>query len=287
MVVKSVLPAGNLGTAQSGRQWSRGIWHDCPIDAIRSGELQGHVFEFLFDTAPKTPATTEGNFGLFTQFSDTGGFINAGATYGWNMGSDGDNEGVSLRSRVTPFRITRVAPFYKLWYELGMKTSTIADTKHGFLHGLIEDTAFSATVPITAAGAIADKNMVGFRRDEADGDYLDTVYKADGVTAVTVKADASQIAADTYFKSGFVYDPFIDSQIADVGMTGANRYALTYYVNGLPLPDRKQIPSALGTDFPNDVQLCWFFAMLNATASTPGDCTLERVRVVQLFEPTR
>lgn len=281
MSVKTIRPAGNLGAAQTDRDWSRGIWHDCPILAIQDGELPGLVWEFNFGQMEKTPPTTEGNFSLFSAFTDTGGFINAGTGGGWNMGSDGDNEGASIRCRSTPFKINRT--FKKLWYELRMKTSTIADTKHGFLHGLIEDTAFTATVPITAAGAIADKNVIALRRDEADGDYLDTVYKADGVTAVTVQADAFAIVADTYFKSGFVFEPAIDSSVADVNRTGLGLYNLTYYGNGIPLSTRKQIPSALGTDFPNDINLSWFFAMLNATASTPGDCTLDRVRVVQLF----
>lgn len=288
MAVKTIRHAGNLGSAQTDKNFSAGIWHDCPLDAIRTGEVPGSVFEFLFDTLNKTPPTTEGNFGDFSAFTDTGGFIDPGSTGGWKLGSDGDNEGASIRSRVCPFKIIRTGK--KLWFEARVKASTIADTKNNFFVGLIEDTAFSATVPITAAGAIADKNCVGFFRPETartvagtGGAILNTVYKCDGVTAVTVGSDAVTIAADTMVKLGMVFEPGIDSTVADVSRTGLGVYNLTFYANGLPLANRKQIPSAAGTDFPNDVQLGFFFAVLNATGTTPGDNTIERVRIAQLW----
>lgn len=282
MSVKTIRPAGNLGSAQTEANWSPGVWHDCPLAAIRDGEIPGVISEFMFDMLPKTPATTEGNFGLLTQFSDTGGFIDAGSTGGWKLGSDGDNEGASIRSRATPFKIIRTAK--KLWFEARVKASAITDSKNGFLLGLIEDAAFSATVPITAAGAIADKNLVGFRKDEADGDQIDCVYKADGVTAVTVQADAlpTALVADTFVKLGMVYEPSVSPFVQDPTNAGTTKYNLTFHVNGIKVAT-KQIPSAAGTDFPNDVQLGWFFAVLNATGSTPGDNTIERIRVVQRY----
>lgn len=284
MSVKTIRPARNLGAAQTDNDWSPGVWYDCPYFAIKDGELPGAVFDFDFDTLPKTPATTEGNFGLFTQFSDAGGFINAGTGVGgeWVIGSDGDNEGASIRSRSTPFKIIRTGK--KLWFEARVKTSTVADSKNGFLLGLIQDVAFTATMPITAAGAIADTNLVGFRKDEADGDQIDCVYKADGVTAVTVQADAlpTALVADTYVKLGMVFEPSISPFVQDPTNAGTTKYNLTFLVNGIKVAT-KQIPAAAGTDFPNDVSMGFFFACLNATASTPGDNTIDKVRIAQLY----
>lgn len=287
MSVKSIFPKLNLGTAEDTTDaYSAGIWSDCPLTAISEGEQVGNLFEFDFDTMPKTPATTEGNFGLFSQFSDTGGTIAVPATgfRGWDIGSDGDNEGCSIRSRACSFQIDRTAA-KKLWFEVAIKTSTIADTKHNILVGLIEDVAFTATTPITAAGAIADVNMVGFRRTEAaaGGALLDTVYRANGVTAVTVKAGAITLVADTYVKLGMVFEPGIDPQIQDPGLTNVGKYNLTFYKNGVRLADYKNIPTAQGTDFPNDVRMCPFFAVLNATASSPGTSAIRRMRVAQLY----
>ena len=285
MSVKSILPSRNFA-AQTDSLWSPSIWGNCPIKAIQEGELKGRVWEFNFDTLPKTPATTEGNFGLFSQFSDTGGFINADTAIGsgWSMGSDGDNEGASIRSRSTPFQIDRTAGG-QFWFECRMKTSTIADTKHNILLGLMEDTALTATVPITAAGAIADINMVGFRRTEAasGGAVMDTVYKANGVAAVTVQAGGIALVADTYTKLGMTYNPNVDPFIADTAYTGAARYALAFYQNGLRLATTKQIPTAQGTDFPNDVPLGFFFAVLNATGTTPGSSTVSNIRIAQIY----
>lgn len=281
MSVKTIIPRGNLGSVQQDRDWSRGVWSDCPLDAIRDGELAGRIFEFEFNALPKTPATTEGNFSIWSQFSDTGGAIDAGSAGGWQFSSDGDNEGASIRGRATPFKINRSSK--KLWFEAEVKTSTIADTKHGILLGLIADIAFTATVPLTAAGALADANLVGFHRLEGDGDYFDTVYKADGVTAVTVGADAKAIVADTWVKLGMVFDPGVDRFTADTDNDGSNKHLLSFYGDGIRLASTKQIPSAAGTDFPNDVNLSPFFAVLNATASTPGNSTIARIRVVQLY----
>lgn len=281
MSVKTIQHAGNLGSAQTGRDWSRGVWHNCPILAIKDGELPGTIFEFDFNTLPKTPPTTEGNFGLFSAFTDTGGFINAGTAGGWVFGSDGDNEGASIRSRATPFKIARTTK--RFWFEASVKTSTITDTKHGIFCGMIQDVALTATVPLTAAGALADTNLFGFHRLEGDGDYFDTVYKADGVTAVTVQSDAALLVADTRIKLGMVYEPEFDSTIHDPNYSGVPKYNLKFFANGVPLSSYKQIPSADGTDFPNDVNMGFVFAVLNATASSPGDSTIDRVRIAQLY----
>lgn len=282
MSVHTIMQKGNYGSAQTEDKYSDGIWADCPLSQIQSGELPGVIFEYNFDALPKTPATTEGNFGLFSQFSSTGGTIDAATDgRGWAFGADGDDEGASIRGRTTPFLIDRAAK--KLWAEWGVKTSTIADTKHGIFLGLIEDVAFTATVPIAAAGTLSDNNFVGFHRLEGDGDYFDTVYKANGVTQVTVQADAAVIVADTYLKLGLVYEPADDIFLQDPNRSGGLRYNLFFYKDGLRLASYKNIPAAQGTDFPNDVRLAPFFAVLNATASTPGTSSIKRMRVAQLY----
>jgi len=122
--------------------------------------------------------------------------------------------------------------------------------------GLREDTAITNGVPIATAGTIADENLVGFHALEGDGDQFDTIYKANGVTQVTVKADAITLVADTYVKLGMHYND-------------RNRI-LTFFKDGVALDDTKTIPSAAGTDFPNDVDLCMTFVTMMAAGSTPG-----------------
>jgi hypothetical protein len=130
------------------------------------------------------------------------------------------------------------------------------------------DVALTATSPITALGAIADINIVGFHRLEGDGDMFDTVYKADGVAQVTVQADAITLAADTWVKVGIVFNPLNNE--------------LSFYRNGVKLSGTKIIPSVAGTDFPNDVRLGLVIALLNATGTTPGSSEIDWWRAAQL-----
>lgn len=242
------------------------LWHQVDAEMATPG-LWSHSWE-NFDEFGFAVPTTEGAIGKHKGFSSTGGLFTRvdeeGGVIG--LGSDGDNEGSSIGQAFFPFKIIQNAG--ELVFEARVKSSTIADTKHGIFVGLIESAALSATVPIAANGTLADQNLVGFHRLEGDGDKIDTVYKADGVTAVTVKADAITLVADTYVKLGMVFNRGGDN-------------VLRFYKNGVELADTKAIPSAAGTDFPNDVRLGWVIAALNATATTPGTASADWIRVAQ------
>ena len=260
--------SGAPGTGDTTALPSQNLWG--PVDAAERPGMWMNVFEDFvnYDATEAAIPTTEDPFlGNFV-FSSTGGlFTKVDAEGGVRtLGSDGDNEGSSVRSGTYPFKI--IQNVGELVFECRCKSSTITDNKHGILLGLIEDVAFTAILPIAADGTIADKNLVGFHRLEGDGDKFDTVYKADGVTAVTVQADAVTIAADTYVKLGMTFNRGGDN-------------ILRFYANGLELTSNKFIPSAAGTDFPNDIRLGWFFAVLNATGTTPGDAQIDWIRVAQ------
>lgn len=254
--------------SDTSRGPSDGIWGDCPVLEILRGIKDGIFIEDDFLSGPRVAAGAEAAYGRYRGFADTGGLVADGGEWGGtlDLSSDGDNEGASFRTSCAPFQIARGQG--KLWFECRIKSSTIADTKHGIFVGMMADNALTATVPITAAGAIADVNIVGFHRLEGDGDQFDTVYKADGVTQVTVGSDAVTIEAATWVKLGFVFDP--------------KTYVLTFYKNGVKLASSYTVVAAAGTDFPNDVRLGLVVAMLNATASTPGSAEIDWWRAAQL-----
>lgn len=260
------------GSSSTNADTSRGnspsIWADCPLLEIEAGLVNGiHLYDD-FLSGPRVAAGAEAAYGRYRGFASTGGLVADGGEWGGtlDLSSDGDDEGASFRTSCNPFQISR--SHGKLWFEARIKSSTITDTKHGIFLGLMADNALTATVPITAAGAIADVNIVGFHRLEGDGDYFDTIYKADGVTQVTVQSDAAVLVADTYVKLGFVYDP--------------RTYVLTFYRNGVKLATTYTVASAAGTDFPNDVRLGFTVAVLNATGTTPGSSEIDWVRIAQL-----
>lgn len=256
------------GLLSTGRSPSPSIWADCPALEILAGNTPGVHFFDDFLSGPNVAAGAEAVSGLYRGFASTSSAVADGGEIGGTLGLSGaaDNTGSSFRTASAPFQIAR--NLGKFWFEARVKTSTIANTTHGIFVGLMESTALTAIVPITAAGAIADVNIVGFHRLEADGDMFDTVYKANTVTQVTVQADAVTIAADTYVKLGMVFNP-------------ANN-VLSFYANGVKLATTYTVVAAAGTDFPNDVRLGLVIAMLTATGSSPGSAEIDWWRAAQL-----
>lgn len=262
--------------------YSGSIWDDCPVEALRDGQVPGFIWEKNFTNAPITPPTTEGNWMDLAAFSDTGGTMTGDTTEvggGIAFGSDGDNEGASFRTMVCPAKIIRTGGDF--WCEWRMLTSTITDTKHNIFSGLMTNNALTAISPITALGALADVGLVGFKRPEdakgaagTGGATLNAVYKASGVTAVVVQADAGTLVAATYTNLGLKFVP-----ARNIGKGAGYLY---WYQDGVVVAS-KLIPTAAGTDFPNNVNLGFVFAVLNATASTPGTSTIKKVRMAQLI----
>jgi hypothetical protein len=266
------------GVSDNGYAPSPSLWKDFRVqDLLRKAPGNDGLFvryDFAnFRTSTNINASEAYWCNGLKAYGSDGGAIAALAAQGGGitLSSDGDNEGVAIGSMVFPFQISR--SHKKLAFEARIKTSTITDTKHGFFLGLIDPSALSATVPIAAAGTLADENFVGFHRLEGDGDYVDTVYKAATVTQVTVQSDAQVLVADTWIKLGFRYEPS--------GSKG--KYYLRFYANGLPLTTAYQVASGSGTDFPNHVQLGFVFALLNATASTPGNTSIQWAQIAQEF----
>ena len=261
---------GYASRADTNRNPSPSIWGNCPIDAINSGHTDGFGKRWNFMDGPIVGSAVSDDFTYgngVKVYTSTGGAIAAGDEIGGTvaLSSDGDDEGAAMQQQNFPFQISN--SHGDLWFEARIKTSTIADTKHSIFLGLCETVTLSATVPIAAAGTLTDNNFVGFHRLEADGDYFNTVYKANGITEVLVKQDAALLVADTYIKLGFYHD--------------ASAKKLTFYDDGNALADTKSIPSAAGTDFPNDVRLGWVLAVLNATATTPGSTEIDWIQVYQ------
>lgn len=260
--------AQTRGLSDTSRSPSPSIWSDCPFLEILAGVVDGVAFHDDFLNGPRVSAGAEAASGAYRGFASTGGLVTDGGEIGGtlDLSSDGDDEGASFRTSCAPFQIDR--SLGKFWFETRVKSSTIADTKHGIFVGLLENVALTATVPIAAAGTLSDNNLCGFHRLEGDGDKFDTVYKANGVTQVTLQADAVTLVADTWVKLGIVFDPKDNS--------------LSFYADGVKLSTTYTIPAADGTDFPNDVRLGLAIAVLNATASTPGSTEIDWWRAAQL-----
>lgn len=246
------------------------LWADCPVSEFTENPSKGfeRYDDFQFAPVLVTPTIT-------TQALYGGGYKAFGSASGTLLGKQAegggglefitggsDNDGINIQLIQTPLKMALGKG--DLWFEGRASFASIADTVGGWFFGLAETMTLTAIVPITAAGAIADKNLVGFHRDEADGDNLDVIYKADGVTKVTVKADAVSTTANTHTVAGSL----AAATFIKLGMRlRASTGVLTFFLNGVALPDTKTLPSAAGTDFPNDVLLAPIFAGVAATGA--------------------
>ena len=271
----AVTYGSNLGSANTNREPSQTIWGKCPIDQILNGRANGIYLFDDFDTFPHittptitTQAVIYGKL-FYKAFGSSGGtLLSGGSQFGDVILAETTvDEGVNLATISLPFKIIRSEANFA--FECRLKASHIANDEAGFFVGLQASQTLSATVPIAAAGTLADNNFVGFHRLEGDGDQIDAVYKADGVTQVTQLADAistsnnttAALVADTYIKLGMLFN--------------ASTYVLTWYINGIPLTTPKTVPSAAGTDFPNDVNMGLCLAMLVGSGAADNTVTMD------------
>jgi hypothetical protein len=267
--VDEIVNSHDLSASLTGP--SPAIWSSCPIELIRNNPRLGVLIDDNFALFPPHSSTAAGavneNLGGYEAYLHQGGSITPAALgEGLTFASDGDNEGAGIGPGMAPFQIDTTNG-YKLWFEALIELSTITDTKNGVFCGLIAANALAAAVPIADAGTLADTNFIGFHRLEGDGDAIDTVYKADGETQQTVKADAITIAAATAVKVGILFD-------------GS---AITFYANGVALDDGVAAAGIDAATFPDDVGLGLVFALKNATGTSPGSAKLKWWRAAQLF----
>lgn len=248
---------------------SPGLWGPCRFTDVLTDPNQGFIARDDFTIFPTHASTASGAvsgaLGSYLVYIYQGGAIADNGVGGvLKFSSDGDNEGAALGTEVAPFEVRAGT---KLWFEARVKTSTITNDKHGIFVGLLEKAAVAAAVPIATTGALADKSLIGFHRLEGDGDQFDTVYRKAGQAVQTVKADAVEIEADTFYKLGFHFDG----------------KELTYYLNGRALPDKVSAASIAAATFPREIGLGLVFAVMNATGTTPGDSSIDWIQAVQLL----
>lgn len=260
----------NKGSA-GGAGLSPAIWDDCPLVGIMCDPTIGWMVSDDFTdvglSGTITTIISQAGIGRYLVFGGAGATITPDNALGGGLTlslTDID-QAVSIVTKQNPFQITSGAG--DLWFEARVKFSTITTNEQAWFVGLTSIITQSATVPLTATGALADVNLVGFHKPETNTTKFDASYKADGVTAVKVNSDIGTLAVDTYVKLGMKFS------------TANNR--LEFYVNGVKQANGKTIPNATGTDFPADVPMAPTFALLAATNDTET-ATIDWWKIAQL-----
>lgn len=260
--------AGAPATGDETRMPSQNLWAHVDAALERPGRWMHQWTDFadipFTDSLPTTAAAYNG-LRVFT--SSGGTFSEVDAEGGVRALVEAtDNEGVAVGRGIYPFKIIQDAG--ELVFEARVKRTNITGVFNVFV-GLIQDVAFTVDIPLNTDNPpiLADYNMVGFFQPEGDPDAFDTTYKADGITAVELQADAVTLVADTYVKLGMTFNSKEDN-------------VLRFYKDGLELDTTYSIPVAAGTDFPNDIRLGWVLATRNG-ASAASSLTADWVRCAQ------
>jgi len=229
------------------------FWNDCPAIMTNPGAGYGLYDDFndigLIGTI--TTIITDAALGRYLVFGGAGSTIVPDAALGGGivLGLTDIDQATSITTKQLPYQITSGAGSF--WMETRIKSSTITTAEQAFFLGLMDATPQTAAVPLTADGAIANINCVGFHKPQANLALFDTSYKANDVTAVEVNSNVGTLEVDTYIKLGMKFD--------------TRNNVLSFYINGATQAGSKTIPDATGTDFPADVLMAPVMAILAAT----------------------
>jgi hypothetical protein len=192
---------------------SPAIWKDCPIlDIIVDPGVGYHFFDdFLNTPVLSTGATT----GLYTTFADTGTTLTQVATETGGVfrivtdTTDNDEAWLTTGGNTGVMGVINTAANSgkKLWFEARVRPNQI--TNGNWLLALAEE-GLAAENTLSDAGAIADKDVIGFSVSEDDSDGIDFVYNTASGGGVTRSSPIKVLAAaSTWVKLGITYDPAI------------------------------------------------------------------------------
>jgi hypothetical protein len=217
----------NSQTADTNAGPSPALWGSFPNGEARNPS-EYYLFEPDLRNAPVF-ATTVSQMGLIT-LQDTGVTIQGDPTQSgvlqWG-GMDADNDAgiITAAGNVgTSFVISDSDP-RDLWFEIGLKKSSIGNNSMAFFAGLTEEgmTAATDTLLTTDTAALKDLDMIGFHVTQAAGGTVTFVYNKAGAGGVTVKiASLATMVAATWIKLGFKFRPY-----------GPTERRISVYVNGL------------------------------------------------------
>lgn len=212
------------GSLVSNRGLSAPLWRDCR--RVGSEGLFYNEDTFFYDdfkmlgkVAPATGGATAGflatEAGAYQYYVDTG--TAAGSIAGvaadrdgtmkllnaaqdnheiWVQAGGGSNLGIIANSG---------ANMQRLWFEARFKVGQIGNNYNAFV-GLGEE-SLAAADTVTDAGALADKDLLGFWVLEAAGATLNFGFRKAGQAVQTTIAGIQTLVADTWYKLGFYYNP--------------------------------------------------------------------------------
>lgn len=198
-----------------GNRPSPKIWGDCPWRQIAIGQRAGVILHDDFTNLSQH--ITDQVVQQYASYIDTGVTITqlAGVVGGQAeiAGNDVDNDEGVLATHGPIVEVNdTVGSKFKMWFEARVSKASIADNALAMFIGLAFDHGSGVSVAQTGCltdddGALGAFSFLGFHVDQANGDAIDFVYKAEGQSAVVVKAGIQVPVINTFYKLGMKYDP--------------------------------------------------------------------------------
>lgn len=268
MSVESIRFKSNA-SANSFRGPSGAIWADCPWERYKEHPEEGQTFFDDFNMAGNAVMSSAytASIGQWSAYGAAGAQINDGALEGGviKAGSDGNNEGVTLFSSAGSFRLVTTSTLVgngKLWFETRFARSSVATTDGDYFVGLMIPALSSglprANYPITTTDDTLDATngtFLGFHSTMTTGTRGGpteiavafnlaggTINYPTNLTTLMATAGQTVLAANTYVKVGFVFDPaaYISAIATSptARQTSGNLYRkiIRFFVNGVELP---------------------------------------------------
>lgn len=212
--MQSVIPRNNF-SADTNRNPSPNLWTSVPQLEIIQGKKNGLLFFDDFENFSQH--ITDQDVQKYASYIDSSATIKqlAGVVGGVaemaNNGTDNDETVLATHGPMVQLSTTASTAFRTV-FECRWKKASVANNAHAAFIGLAFDhgngVPLSKTLCLTDDdGALGAFSFLGFHVDHADGDALDFVYKAAGQSAVVLIAGVQALAADTYYKLGFDFDP--------------------------------------------------------------------------------
>lgn len=142
---------------------------------------------------------------------------------------------------------------FPMAFECRVMFSQVSNT-YNFFCGLMEEGLAATDGMITDSGAMVDKDFIGFQVLEADGDAMNIVYNKASGSVQTVIAGAQALAASTWYKFGFLFDPSADTS-----------KRITYYIDNVEQGTYTTGTQIAASTFPNAQGLALSAVLKNQT----------------------
>ncbi len=202
------------GRGLSPRLWAKARGQMLTPDGFNNAYADGDDFVRFGTIAPSAGGTTGGFYNGYAYYVDTSTNVcsiqqiatEVGGVIRFQTSAD-DNDDANLQAGGTAGVFGKVdsSDPQMLIFETRVRFTQVTNTYNWFV-GLSEEGCSATDGVFTDAGAMADKDRLGFWVLEADGDALVFGYKKAGQTIQSL-GTATAISAATWYKLGFIYDP--------------------------------------------------------------------------------